>query len=118
MFRTLSKGFSLLLVALVLFAGCASAQAVKPETDSPINLETVKAGPFDTGKMWTFAYPPMDYFKKAYNFTPTKEWFEKARLSALRLPGCTASFVSEDGLVILKVHLQVHLQIMIYGIFK
>ncbi|MDX9924180.1 MAG: S46 family peptidase [Ignavibacteriaceae bacterium] len=69
-----------------------------------VNYDTVKAQKFDTGKMWSFDYPPVDYLKKTYNFTPDQEWFDDIRLSALRLPGCTSSFVSEDGLMMTNHH--------------
>ena len=64
----------------------------------------VKAGEFDNGKMWTFDYPPIEQFKKDYNFEPDAAWFEKARLGALRLPNCSASFVSPNGLVMTNHH--------------
>lgn len=70
-----------------------------------IKLDSVKAGEFDMGKMWTFDTPPAEYFKKTYNFTPDEKWFEKARLSALRFATyCSASFVSSDGLVMTNHH--------------
>ncbi len=93
-----------LLVSLVFFSGCSSVQGTRPEVASQPGLENVKAGQFDTGKMWTFDFPPVDYFKKTYGFTPDKAWFDKARMAALRLPGCTASFISEDGLVMSNHH--------------
>ena len=70
-----------------------------------MNLDTVKAGKFDNGKMWTFEYPPMDYFSQAYNFEPDEAWFEHVRMSALRFANyCSASFVSADGLVMTNHH--------------
>ena len=68
-------------------------------------LDTVKAGRFDTGKMWTFEYPPTDYFKEAYGFTPTQEWYEHVRMSTLKFATyCSASFVSTDGLIMTNHH--------------
>ncbi len=93
-----------LLVSLMFFAGCSSVQGTRPEVTSQPGLENIKAGQFDTGKMWTFDFPPVDYFQKTYGFTPDKTWFDKARMAALRLPGCTASFISEDGLVMSNHH--------------
>jgi len=101
--RTLNRFLSVVFLAsFLLLVGCSSQPATKMESSQ--SYETVKAGQFDNGKMWTFDFPPVDYFAKTYKFNPTKEWFDKARLAALRLPGCTAAFVSEDGLVMTNHH--------------
>ncbi|NJD22746.1 MAG: S46 family peptidase [Melioribacter sp.] len=69
------------------------------------NLDTVKAQKFDTGKMWTFEDYPHDYIKSAYGFNASEDWLKKVRLSALIFGGgCTASFVSEDGLIMTNHH--------------
>ncbi len=80
------------LAALVLLATPALAQ-ISPE-----------AGRYDNGKMWTFEYPPIDYLAETYDFHPDDAWFERARLSVLRVPGCSASFVSSNGLVVTNHH--------------
>jgi hypothetical protein len=67
-------------------------------------IDQKKSTLFDIGKMWTFDYPPTKYFSKAYNFNPPKEWFDNARLSTVRLPYCTASFISSDGLLMTNQH--------------
>lgn len=70
-----------------------------------INPDTIKALPFDNGKMWTFDFPPTDYFSKTYGFTPDQKWYDDVRLSSLRFGmGCSASFISEDGLIITNFH--------------
>ncbi|MFN8438161.1 MAG: S46 family peptidase [Cytophagales bacterium] len=72
-----------------------------------INLMTAQDSynTFDNGKMWTFDSPPLEYFEKTYGFKPSSDWLEKIRLSALRFGnGCSASFVSEDGLVMTNHH--------------
>jgi hypothetical protein len=86
---------SLLLVLFVFTFGSISAQ----------NLDTVKAGKFDNGKMWTFDYPPSDYLNETYGFLPSQEWLDNVRMSALRFASyCSASFVSADGLVMTNHH--------------
>jgi hypothetical protein len=66
--------------------------------------DTIRAGRFDNGKMWTFEYPPDRYFSETYGFAADSAWFSRARLAALRLPGCSASFVSPHGLVVTNHH--------------
>lgn len=74
-------------------------------TQTKFNADTVQSGIFDMGKMWTFDYPPVEFFKNTYNFNPDEKWFEKARLSALRFASyCSASFVSSDGLIMTNHH--------------
>lgn len=59
----------------------------------------------ETGKMWTFDVAPREYWTKRYNFAASDGWLDHVRLSALRYGnGCTASFVSGDGLVMTNHH--------------
>ena len=85
------------------------APGISPFSPDPwgvddIDLSTVEAKRFDYGKMWTFDAPPVDYFENTYDFQPDSAWFRKARLGALRIPGCTASFASAHGLMLTNHH--------------
>jgi len=66
--------------------------------------DSTRAGRFDLGKMWTFEAPPAAYFTRTYGFPADSAWFARARLAALRIPGCSAGLVSADGLIVTNHH--------------
>lgn len=58
--------------------------------------------------MWTLDNLPKQQMKGKYQFEPTQEWLEHARLSALRFPGGSGSFISSKGLVLTNHHVAHH----------
>jgi hypothetical protein len=55
--------------------------------------------------MWTLDHPPLQRIQKAYGTAPSKEWMNKAMLASARLTlGCSASFVSKEGLILTNHH--------------
>src|SRR5262252_9445437 len=73
------------------FAGCACA----------LLLTAVLRA--DEG-MWTFDRPPSQTIQQRYGFTVTKDWLDHLRLSSVRFPEGSGSFVSPNGLVLTNHH--------------
>ncbi len=84
----------------------ALAALLVAATPSPAQQASPREYPgLETGKMWQFDVPPLEYWNKRYGFQPTAGWLDHARLSALRYAGnCSASFVSAQGLVMTNHH--------------
>jgi hypothetical protein len=89
---------ALLAAVLAAWPGLVFAQV------GGVDLDTVRASRFDGGKMWTFEYAPAEYFSETYGVDANEAWFERARMAALRIPGCSASFVSPNGLLATNHH--------------
>ncbi|MCY7339742.1 MAG: S46 family peptidase [Sphingomonas bacterium] len=54
--------------------------------------------------MWTFDAFPAAKMKAEYGWAPDQAWLDRARLSNVKLGGCSASFVSSSGLILTNHH--------------
>ncbi|MEO6360699.1 MAG: S46 family peptidase [Sphingomicrobium sp.] len=72
-------------------------------------LVTVAALPLSAARadegMWTFDAFPTAKFKAAYGWAPDQAWLDRVRAASVRLTGgCSASFVSDAGLMFTNHH--------------
>ena len=55
--------------------------------------------------MWTFDGFPAEQVREQYGWAPDQAWLDKVRNSSVRLTGgCSASFVSDEGLILTNHH--------------
>ena len=91
----MNKSLHISAFMLILFAYVLPLHA-------QVNLDTVRSQKFDTGNV--VVRLSTDWLPKStYGLKTDEAWFEDVRLSALRLPNCTSSFVSENGLMMTTI---------------
>ncbi len=71
-----------------------------PRFGSLVDSDTVVAGSFDRGRLWSLAQPPLDYFEDQYGVRADERGLRHARLGTVRLPECSGALVSPNGLVL------------------
>jgi len=98
---------AILGLVLLLIGGAAMAPPTAPAQDRTVPAfgplvapDTVEAGPYDLGRAWSFARPPLDYLSDTYGVPADTQGLDALQRRTLRLPGCSGTLVSPDGLLL------------------
>ena len=83
------------MTRIALMAGVAAASVCAAGAATPALA--------DEG-MWTFDNLPTAKIEAEYGVKLDAKWLDHVRLSAVRISGCSASFVSKDGLILTNNH--------------
>ncbi len=94
-----------LLFTVLIFSFLNVPSYSQQDFYEPLNIDTVTYSLKEFGSMWTFDALPLEKWQAKYNFTADEKWLQHVMKSALQFgSGCSAAFVSEDGLIMTNHH--------------